>query len=243
MDTGLKDRIFEKWKKYFPNAELPVAVFYADELHGAEHPDRPQENPRGYTCIYAQLSAIHRGKPLAFSRENLGCFGSVLNLFGGDYNEDATVHLLVDIEKFKIDREQTNAIQKINPAAHPTGKYLIFKPLDTLSGADKPEIFVVFCRPDTIAALHGLASYDNTRIDNVIVPFGSGCECAFKFPLAECGKKDPRCVLGGMDSAMRNCLKPDIQTFSAPAKVFYRMMENADKSFLSTYIWEHLKNR
>lgn len=243
MNTDLRNKIISQWEKYFPDVELPVGVFYADDPRGAAYPDKPKDNSRGYTCIYAQLARLHKGEPIAFSKDNLGCFGSVQNLFGGDYNEEATVRLLVDIEKFKIDREQTNALLTVNPPANPTGRYIIFKPLDKLAEDDEPQIFVSFCAPDVVAALHGLASFDNTRIDNVIVPFGSGCECAFKFPFAETLKPNPRCVLGGMDTAMRNCLKSDIQTFSAPAQVFYRMMENADKSFLSTYIWQGLKRR
>ena len=45
------------------------------------------------------------------------CFSNYLlrNLFGGPYQEDITVDLLVNIEKFKIDREQTNILHQINP--------------------------------------------------------------------------------------------------------------------------------
>lgn len=238
-----KQRIIEKWQRYFPEQEMPIAVFYSDDLHGAEYVKKPAENPRGYTCMFAQMAKVHRGQAVAFDINNIGCFGAMGSLFNGHYDEDVTVKLLVEIEKFKVDREQVNILHQISPTVEPTGRYIIFKPLELLEDGDEPEIFCVFAKPDVIAALHTLASYDNTRIDNVIVPFGSGCEGSFKYALAEARKENPRAVVGGMDVAMRGCIKPELQTFSVAAKMFYNMVDNMDRTFLNTYIWQGLKNR
>lgn len=243
MKLSLTQEIQEKWQRYFPEQPLPVAVFYSDELHGADYAPKPPMNSRGYTCFFAQLAKLHQGHCMAFDKDNLGCWGAVGSFFGGPYQEDVTVKLLVEIEKFKIDREQVNTLHRINPQAAPTGRYIIFKPLDKLDEDDNPEIFCIFAKPDVIAALHTLASFDNTRIDNVIVPFGSGCEQAFKFTFAEGKKNDPRAVIGGMDVAMRGCVKPDQMTFSATASFFYNMVANMDRSFLITYIWQGLSRR
>ncbi len=235
--------VLEKWQQYFPQAELPVAVFYSNELSDAEYVPAPPQNKRGYVCLFAQISKVHHGTSLAFDAENIGCWGALRNIFGGPYHEDITVNLLVNIEKFKCDREQTNILHQINPVAHPTGRYLIFKPLDKLTETDKPSIYVFFAKPDVISALHTLSGFDNTRIDNVIVPFGSGCEQMLTFAFDEARKENPRAILGGMDTAMRTCVKPDLLTFSVAAPMFERMVENMDKSFLTTYIWEPLKKR
>ena len=238
-----KQTIVNKWQTYFPEQEMPIAVFYSDHLHGAEYVKKPADNPRGYTCMYAQMAKVHRGQAVAFDADNIGCFGALGSLFNGHYDEDVTVKLLVEIEKFKIDREQVNILHQISPTVEPTGRYIIFKPVALLEEGDEPEIFCVFAKPDVIAALHTLASFDNTRIDNVIVPFGSGCEQAFKYALAEARKDNPRAVIGGMDVAMRGCVKPDLLTFSVAAPMFYKMVDNMDKTFLNTYIWQGLKNR
>ena len=63
------------------------------------------------------------------------------------------------------------------------------------------------------------------------------------FAFAEAASEQPRCVLGGMDTAMRSCLKPNIQTFSISFERFEEMISFADKTFLDTYIWQPLKNR
>ena len=243
MEQQLKQEIISKWQNYFAGQEMPVAVFYADTLHGAEYVKKPAENPRGYACMFAQLAKVHHGECVAFDKDNLGCWGAIENLFGGPFIEDATVRLLVEIEKFKANREQVLALNNINPKATPTGKYVIFKPFKSLTEDDKPEIFCIFAKPDVIAALHTLVSFDNTRIDNVIVPFGSGCEQAIKFAFSEANKENPRAVLGGMDVAMRGCMKQEMQIFSFAASTFYNMVGNMDKSFLNTYIWQGLKGR
>lgn len=242
MNLSIKERVLDLWKRYFPNAELPVAVFYSDTLHGAEYPKKPADNQRGYTCLYAQLSRVHKGEALAFDPENLGCFGAMKSIYGG-YNEDAEVRLLVDIERFKKDRECVRAMCSVNPKATPRGRYIIFKPWDTLTEEDQPELICLFARADMISALHTWASFDISSLDNVIVPHGAGCEVMLSFAFAETDKPQPRCVLGGMDTAMRMCLKPDIQTFSIAYKRFEQMVGFADDTFLDTYIWQPLKNR
>ena len=243
MELQLRQDIINKWQNYFAGQEMPIAVFYADTLHGAEYVKKPAENPRGYTCMFAQQAKVHHGECVAFDKDNLGCWGAIENLFGGPFIEDATVRLLVEIEKFKANREQVLALNNINPKATPRGKYVIFKPFKSLTEDDKPEIFCIFAKPDVIAALHTLVSFDNTRIDNVIVPFGSGCEQAIKFAFSEANKENPRAVLGGMDVAMRGCMKQEMQIFSFAASTFYNMVGNMDKSFLNTYIWQGLKGR
>jgi len=242
MTTDFIYQVAEIWQNYFPNSEEPIAVFYADTLHGATYPSKPMENHKGYTCLYAQLNRLHKGEALAFDPENLGCFGAMKSIYGG-YNEEAEVKLLVEIERFKADRDCVRAMCSVNPKASPKGRYLIFKPWSTLTEEDTPEIVCLFANPDTISALHTWASFDVARIDNVIVPHGSGCEVMLTFAFAEATSEQPRCVLGGMDTAMRSCLKPNIQTFSISFKRFKEMISFADKTFLDTYIWQPLKNR
>ncbi len=176
MNRAFQQAAIEKWQHYLPQTEMPIAVFYADDLCGADYAPVPSQSKRGYVCLFAQLAKVHQGKALAFDAENIGCWGALRNFFGGPYQEDITVNLLVNIEKFKIDREQTNLLHQINPTAKPTGRYIIFKPLDLLTESDTPAIYCIFAKPDTISALHTLANFDSTRIDTVIVPFGSGCE-------------------------------------------------------------------
>lgn len=242
MDLTFKKQVLDLWEHYFPNAELPIAVFYADSLHGAEYPKKPADNQRGYTCLYAQLARVHKGEALAFDPENLGCFGAMKSIYGG-YNEEAEVKLLVEIERFKKNRECVRSMCSVNPKASPKGRYIIFKPWNTLAEEDQPELVCIFAKPDMISALHTWSSFDISRLDNVIVPHGAGCEVMLTFAFAETVNPQPRCVLGGMDTAMRLCLKPDVQTYSIAYKRFEEMASFVYETFLDTYIWHPLKNR
>ena len=37
MDTSLKQTMVDKWNQYFPQSEMPIAVFYSDHLCGATY--------------------------------------------------------------------------------------------------------------------------------------------------------------------------------------------------------------
>ena len=63
--------------------------------------------------MFAQLAKVHRGGSVAFDKDNLGCWGTKDKLFGGPFVEEATVKLLVEIEKFKADREQVLALSTL----------------------------------------------------------------------------------------------------------------------------------
>jgi len=56
MDIVIKEEFMEKWNKFLPGEELPVACWYADEIGDADFPAKPKPNKRGYTCIFSQLA-------------------------------------------------------------------------------------------------------------------------------------------------------------------------------------------
>jgi len=118
----------EKWEKYFPGNELPIACFYADELNGVDFPDKQKPNKRDHTCIFSQLAPVRKGRSRAFNMENLGCWGAA-TAFGFDKNliTDQLVDFLVNVERYK----KTPAhVQKMYDGYRPIsveGKYLVFK--------------------------------------------------------------------------------------------------------------------
>ena len=75
MEPEIKKRFIEKWGKYFPGSELPIASFYADVLDDVEYPDAPKTN-KNFVCIFGQLTPVRRGKARAFNQSNVGCFGA-----------------------------------------------------------------------------------------------------------------------------------------------------------------------
>jgi len=71
MDMQLKDRFLELWRKYFGNAELPLAFWYADDPQGTEKVSLP----KGHRCFLENLAAVRQGKSLRFDEYTVGCAG------------------------------------------------------------------------------------------------------------------------------------------------------------------------
>ncbi len=243
MDLQFKEEALAKWRKYFPATMLPVGAFYSDSCDGATPVKLPAANKRGYTCMFAQMAPVFKGESICYEATTTGCWGGVSAIFGGDYNAEATTKLLCEVERFKRDAALVQKLHEVNPIAEPTGRYFVLKPFEQLTETDEPVLFFTFGYPDVIAALHTLVGFDDPRSDSVMVPFGSGCEQVFGFACKEAKNDNPKAVLGGMDVAMRGCIKEGYLSFSMPAKRFYRMIKNMDASFLDTYIWNNLRRR
>lgn len=245
MDMQIKESFLEKWEKYFPNEELPVACWYSDELpEGVDFPDKPKENKHGYTCIFSQIAPVHRGKSRAFNQENLGCFGAdgTLGFLPVDIN-DEYVDFLTNVERFKRDRELVECMAKDNPAITAPGKYLILKRWDQLTEKDEPQIVFFFGKADAVSGLHTLANYDYKTQHGVLAPFGSGCDSLIGFAMKQVLSNGDQCILGLFDPPARGCIKKDLMTFSAPYTRFLKMLSNMDNCFLNTYIWEKIQKR
>ena len=131
MDLTIKEKFVKKWEKYFPGSDLPIVCFYADELNGAEFPEAPKPNKRGYTCIFNQLAPVRLGKPRAFNQDNFGCWGATEFLgFGKEPTKeemDCLLDFITKEEKFKKTNEHALASFAANPPLPAQGKYLIFK--------------------------------------------------------------------------------------------------------------------
>ena len=71
MDIVKRDRFTALWKKYFNDAELPVAFYYSKENNNATIVKKAV----GHTCIIAQLGRVRKGEPLCFLPDSVGCGG------------------------------------------------------------------------------------------------------------------------------------------------------------------------
>jgi len=246
MDPEIKEKFIERWGNYFPGSELPIVCFYADALDGVEYPDAPKTN-KNYVCIFGQLTSVRMGKARAFNQDNIGCFGGV-GLFGFSgprtpQEMEYSYDFLIKEEKFYKTAEQVKEIMTNRAPAPARGKYIIFKRWDLLTANDQPLVVSFFCNADTIAGLHALANYDSMTPHGVIAPFSSGCDTLVGFAMRELQADTPRAVLGLFDPSARVCVKPDLLTFSAPWPKFISMLENMDKCFLTTSLWQSICKR
>lgn len=246
MDTSFRERFAKQWKRFFPQTELPLACWYANELHGARF-DAPKPSGKGYTCLYSQLAAVRRGRARAFNQDNLGCAGAIGNL--GFLEERPPSHdekaaeYIASVEQLRKTRGHALGMLASNPPITARGEYLVCKRWDMLQEEDAPEIVVFFCGADALSGLHALANYDIFDSHGVVSPSGAGCETLIGFAMKEFASDAPRAVLGSFDPPVRKCMKKDWLSFSIPWPRFVPMVENMDECFLGTHIWEGIRKR
>lgn len=123
-------------------------------------------------------------------------------------------------------------------------RYVIFKPLKEVREGEEPKVIVFSVNPDQLSALVVLANYNRETVENVMVPFGAGCQQIALFPYREAESDHPRAVIGLTDLSARvytrRILGRDVLTFAVPFKMFLELEGNVKGSFLERETWRKL---
>ncbi|NLD57658.1 MAG: DUF169 domain-containing protein [Methanomicrobiales archaeon] len=246
MDILLRDRFTELYRKYFPGAELPLALEYRNNPGTAE----PVPPPGGWRCLICQIGRARNGTPLAFDAGSVTCGGG--KRYSGFSREQAPNFRyflsngkegVVDGERYKKSPEIVDAWEKNIPPFDAGGKRLVFTRWDQLTEADNPEVVIFFSRPEVISGLFTLANFDRSDPFGVITPMGSGCATIVYYPLLEQQKDDPKVVMGMFDPSARKCVPLDVMTIAFPMKRFEQVVGFMEESFLTTGTWETVKKK
>jgi hypothetical protein len=246
MKPGLKQQFMERWSKYFPGIELPIAFYYTDDA-GQAKVFRTEE---GLHCLINDLAPILKGQTLCFDTKSVACFGGKRYLgFSQNLMPNFEYFLSCGIpgklegERYKKSPELVKDLLKSVPTFTAPAKYIVFKRWDLLEEADQPQVVIFFAPPDVLSGLFTLANFDEPTNEAVFCPMGAGCGTIVQYPLIESRSEHPRAVLGMFDVSARPGVDPASLTFSIPIKKFERMVDNMDESFLITGSWEKVKNR
>lgn len=246
MKPGLKQEFTQRWIKYFPGAELPMAFYYTDK-EGQAPVHRITE---GQHCFVNDLAAIRQGRALSFDTKSIACFGgkrylgfsqSLMPNF--EYFLSCGIPGKLEGERYKKSPELVKELLNHVPTIQAPGKYIVFKRWDALEEADEPQVVIFFASPDVLSGLFTLANYDEPTNEAVFCPMGAGCGTIVQYPLNECKSDRPRAVLGMFDVSARPGVDPTHLAFSVPMHKFERMVADMDESFLITGSWEKIKSR
>jgi len=246
MDEVSRDRFTSLWRKYFGDADLPLAVFYSNERAPG-----PEASTHTGPCVIDVLPLAMKGKTLCFSCETRMCGGAKRYMgFAEQVSTPDFEYFLsygipgkLEGERYKKSPELVRESMKhFRPFKAPK-PFIVFKRWDTLSGSDEPEIVVFLAEPDTVAGLFTLANFDEGEPDGVICPFGSGCSSIVYHPFMELHSPRPRCVLGMFDISARPHVRKRVLSFAIPFPKFSRMVGNMDESFLITDSWKAVRRR
>lgn len=124
-------------------------------------------------------------------------------------------------------------------------RYVVFKPLTEVDpDREQPKVVVFWAEPHQLAALVVLANYGRRGSENVIIPFGAGCQSVGIYAYREARSENPRAVVGQMDLSARLNVRKSMGstafTFAAPWQLFLEMEANAKESFISRHTWQKL---
>ncbi len=245
MNLKDRDRFILLWKKYFREAELPLAGYYLPSDGGVKIVPKPS----GHSCLIGQLMAVRKGQSLCFRPDSVNCGGGKRYLgFTDQINERFACFLSNGedggfCERYKQSPELVERLLEQIPRLPLAGENLIFKRWDKLEEQDEPQFVVFFVSPDVLAGLFTLARFDNNEPDAVVAPFGAGCTSIVYYPYREYLEKGNRTIIGLFDPSARKCIKANILSFSLSVDRLWKLMAEMEESFLTTPTWSFISKR
>lgn len=246
MKPGLKQEFMQRWSKYFPGIELPIAFYYTDD--GGQTP--VHRITEGQHCFIDDLAAIRQGRSLSFDTKSVACLGgkrylgfSQALMPNFEYFLSCGIPGKLEGERYKKSPELVKELLAHAPTVPAPGKFIVFKRWDSLEDMDQPLVVIFFAAPDVLSGLFTLANFDEPTNEAVFCPMGAGCATIVQYPLIESRSDHPRAVLGMFDVSARPGVDAGTLTFAVPMRKFERMVKNMDESFLVTASWEKVKAR
>jgi len=246
MDEQERRSFQEQWTRRFPGAELPLAWFYADDLHGAE----PVPKAKGWSCLIGRLAEARRGRPLAFDADSIGCAGGKRYLGFPHTLRPHFEHFLscglpgkVEGERYIKTPEMVKRVMAAVPLLKRKERYIIFKRWDRLEEGDRPEAVVFLGHGDILSGLFTLANFGAELADGVRTPFAAGCGSIVGFIAIEGRSENPKAILGMFDPSARPVVGEDELSFSVPWAKFHSMVADMEESFLIADTWKVMERR
>lgn len=235
--------------------QSPVAVLLTNTK--PENATQFKEGSRG--CAAAMLSAAARGRTAVFDRKTYGCPGGGTGLgFGNCYVGFPIDRLLSTGGKAELPSGQTFDMGEGErffespelasrwmadlPYRELPTEFLVFKPLDQVAEGEDVSLVVMFANPDQLSALVTLAGFRRGAVNATASPWGAACQ-SILFAYAEAESENPRGVMGFFDISQRGKIEKELLSFTLPIRLYREMEASVDDSFLSTHIWQKLRER
>jgi uncharacterized protein (DUF169 family) len=225
-----------------------VAVLHTDE--------RPQPalqfQPGKWGCVVSMFVAASKGKTAVFDSDTCGCNSGGIGLCLTDKLAEPPGGLAAFLstgagEGFREGERYIKTPQLAQqfidrlPKLRIPQQYVVLKPLGEVDAArETPVLVVIFANTDQISALHFMANYACPGGEAVCMPWGAGCHTLHLFAFMECGKPQPRAVLGATDMTARPYLDAGTLGFSIPWALFTEMESNVEGSFMTHGDWPKL---
>ncbi|HVN77055.1 MAG TPA: DUF169 domain-containing protein [Thermoanaerobaculaceae bacterium] len=248
----------------------PVALLFSEELPAGAM----QFAEAKWGCVmWLLMAAAAKGKPAAADRNTFGCLGGGTGLgFGNRYetwpggiecfyrflstgngpqeeSEAPGVRRgassdFVYGERYVKTPDAVRRFVDALPMIDVPTRYVVLKPLSQVADGERPEIVIFLVDPDRLSALVVLANYERGDNENVIMPWGAGCQTIGILAYREARSARPRAVVGLTDLSARKYIAKqlghNLMTFAVPYTMFQEMEANVPGSFLERDTWRDL---
>jgi uncharacterized protein (DUF169 family) len=248
--------------------EEPMGIFYSDEAPTegispkptSDLPTREKElrNEIDWQGVFKNFNcaigvvwrARKKGVPAYFDHERFGCPGCA---FYGGFLKPQTefvIHFVstgipgqIEGERYFSSPDECRAnFEFLDPRPAPK-RYLIIKPITQFEADEVPELVAFFCRPEIMSGVHQLTRFVTGDNEPVISAMGAGCATLITWPLHYLERGLSKAVVGGWDPSARKYFKVDELSLTLPWSMFRDMVEQWDRSFLTSKNWEIVQKR
>jgi uncharacterized protein (DUF169 family) len=247
LDIKFKEDFIVLWKKFFGEAELPIAFYYTSE---EGHAELVKPDTIARRCVIAALSLVRKGRALCFDAESIGCSGGQLCLGFRETLEPDDEYFLscgipgrIEGERFVKTPEIAAELLKHMPSFKAPARFIVLKSWDSLNESDEPEVVIFFACPDVLSGLFTLVNFEETEPNDVFTPWIPGCGSIVQYPFLEKDSVRPRAVIGMFDASPRRFVPENTLSFSVTMPKFERMVRNMEESFLTTNSWKTIQKR
>jgi uncharacterized protein (DUF169 family) len=126
-------------------------------------------------------------------------------------------------------------------------KYVIFKPLSECDHKDNIKVVTFLVSADQLSAFVILCNHFREGINNVGIPQAAACHQIGILTYNECEKENPKAIVGLTDISARlnilNTIGGDFLTISMPYKLYIKLEEISDNSFLTRPTWNKIVSK
>lgn len=225
-----------QYGRYFGSeTPLPIAISYSDTPLGELH--------KTVGCMFKLIGLVQNGQSISLDKNHLNCGGG--KFYTGLAPAPAMVYNFVaNKEKYKISPEYVQkALEEIAPSIS-NMEYLNLVRLDKIDSFTGVAGLIFLVTPDVLSGLFAWANYDQTDINSVQVPWGSGCSQTITALVNENSINGKHCFIGMLDISARPFFPANILSFSIPMSRFGEMSETlAACCVAGAPAWEKLRQR
>ena len=235
----------------------PVGIFLGNTSAICELEASPQKR----NCVIPFVLAAAKGKITSMDEDGCTCPGGAVGAcFGDGFTRlNPNIHIMLsqglgekapaeappmlkEGERFFCDAETALKWRNNMPFSDKAYPRIVFAPLSRWSEVGTPDLVYVFANADQISALVTMQGFHNGKAVNTLAPFGAACH-SIVYAAEQIDKEEPYAIMGLFDISQRSAALKDYLSMTMPYKLWEDMMNDLDKSCLTTHSWKRIEER